>query len=198
MTEEEGSQLEKRANPISKDLEKVIERRLSMEKAEMEKERERKRLGEARLSEHYQFEREHREEKLRILLGIETWASEFVKTKVYEKLLEFDERIDIYGGKWGHEGPSNDSRGCWSFVTLYEDGRLEYNAGYKWMGVDKRFFVNEDNIDKINLDYLRNINITINEGRVYDYMKRTLEGEMENDLLLKFRAKKKEMRKKDE
>lgn len=195
---EEESQLEKKANPILKDLEKVIEIRLSKEKVELRKRRERKRIEEVRLSEHYQFEREHREEKLKLFSSIETWAKRFIKTGIYKKLLELDNRIDIYGGEWGHECPSDDSHGCWSFVTLYEDGRFKYNAGYKWMGVDKSFFINEENIDRINLDYLRNIHVAINEGRVYDYMKRNLERGMGNDLLLKFRAKKKEMRKKDE
>jgi hypothetical protein len=176
-------------------LEKVIERRLKREKAEVRKERARERVENRKLEEYDKFERGHRDEKLKILEGIYDWVGDFVGTNSYKKLLKLKEnRIDIHGGKWGHK-LDGDNHGCWSYVTLHEDAKLEYNAGYKWMGINENFLINEENIDLISLDYLKDFSESLESGRVYDWMKRWLGGEMENDLILKFRAKKKERRK---
>ena len=46
-------------------------------------------------------------------------------------------------------------------------------AGYKWMGVSERFPLDEENIDRLNLQYIKDINDSIKSEKVYEYIKKS-------------------------
>jgi|SRR3989344_2160658 len=153
-----------------KSLERAIDIKLDKKKKE-ETERE------IRNREYVQFEKMHGDEKHEIYHYINEWAEIFSKSAIFQKILELDpfhkDHIKIYGGEWGHKLPQYGGYGCWSFVTLNENSSLEYNAGYKWMGVSERFPLDEENIDRLNLQYIKDINDSIKSEKVYEYIKKS-------------------------
>lgn len=167
------------------DLERTI--RILEEKNRRLNEEERlKRIQENRRKEQYEEYEEDKEiEKLKLHREIRKWADEFVGTDIFHNLLDYYDKIEIFGGEWGHE-IDGDSYGCWSYINIEEYGRLEYNAGYKWMGVSTRFLIDESSIQRLNYKYLKDLYEFLNSGDVYGHLKRGVEEMLDNPLLLMF------------
>ena len=157
------------------DLEKIINRKLKKKEENERKRRQEEIKKEEEDRKYLKIERLKLDEKLAIFKEIESFGKEFVRSKIFKRLSKLgDYRIEIYGGEWGHVSPSDHSHGCWSYVSIDEEGKLTYNAGYKWMGTSKRFDIDEDNFSRLNFDYLRDLRESIKSGGVYDYIKREL------------------------
>lgn len=157
-----------------KDLEKIIEKRLKI-KSQINGERRKEQLEwEIKNQEYGRFEKMHLAEKQEIYHFINKWGETFSKSATFQKLLELKpfqkDNIEIFGSGWAHKLPRHDGYGCWSFVTLNENGFLEYNAGYKWMGVSESFSIDEESIERLNLQYLRDLYDSIKSKKVYEYI----------------------------
>src|SRR3989344_451871 len=126
--------------------------------------------------------REHglRSEKLKLAEQIFGWAAEFTQTRAYKRLLKIAKEyphmrdyIEIHADGWGHEAKYTDDNGCWSYISLYPNGSLAYEEGYKWMGVHNRLAFNspKDLTDKLNHAYLTKLAAEIKSGKTYDWIK---------------------------
>jgi hypothetical protein len=101
---------------------------------------------------------------------IVAWVAKFRNTIEYRKLIDQVSRgekegsIGLFRSGYGHcKDPDNN--GCWSEILLHK-GKLEYRAGYKWMGVNAT--VGHDRLVDLELKYLRKLVEHLESGKVYD------------------------------
>lgn len=126
---------------------------------------------------HRDHERAWYEEKLRLSKEVFSWAREFVRSGEYRKTSKLlneglVSKVEIYSGGWGHELPKYGDYGCWSRVYLEANGKLEYGAGYKWMGFTKRLHL--DSPEKLarllDYKYIKELHSSITSGRVWKHV----------------------------
>lgn len=119
--------------------------------------------------------------KLELSESILAWAREFAAGKEYgrvQKLLDGRE-VEIFGGGWGHEPPSEyGSYGCWSRVSIKRDGSLGYVAGYKWCGSDIDLVLKdkEEMAGKLGYNYLLELNDFLHSKMVWQKLGDSLNG----------------------
>lgn len=157
------------------DLERILNSKLK-KKEENQRKRNREEIKkEEEEKRHTEIEASKYDKKLALFKEIESFGKEFVKSRIFSRLSKLEHyRIDIYGGDWGHVLPTDHDYGCWSYVSVDEEAKFTYSAGYKWMGISKRFYIDEDNFSRLNFDYLRDLRESIKSGKVYDYIKMRL------------------------
>lgn len=177
------------------DLEETI-RKLKgrVEKAEIEQQGKELNRN-IQLIKNQEFEKKHENEKSRIYENIQSWALKFVQTNTFKELIDLTDVVRIYGGGWGHAIPNGDGYGCWSYVTLNQEAVMWYQAGYKWMGISKGFAIDDLTIEDLNIEYVKDLHVSITSVRVYDYIRDDLKAQYKNPLYAKFMAKRKEIAK---
>jgi len=115
-----------------KGLEEAIERAEEEHRRRENEREERARLNELEKKRSREEENEKLKVKLEMAEEIFRWGKEFSQSDLYKRLVALHCGSACYSSFWGHS-KNGRAFGCYSSLSLKEDGTFYYSTRYKWM-----------------------------------------------------------------
>lgn len=158
-------------------LEEVIKSaREKIEQKQNQKKKEQAKYDQ-RVNEFWENEHNLYEQKKVLYSEILMWRDQFVVSQQCTEIFDLWKSshrsfLIIFGGRWGHK-MDGDAYGCWSRVILDKEGKLEYQSGYKWMGINETITLKKDPeiTQKLTYQYLQRFHDCLHSDEVYERIK---------------------------
>ncbi|MEM2121652.1 MAG: hypothetical protein QXU20_03290 [Candidatus Woesearchaeota archaeon] len=148
---------------FKKSIKQIIKKERELKQKVLEEERKYKEM----VRKHLLEEKRMKDKKIALSSTIFEWKNKFLKTKEGRILLKRNPRLEVYSGGWGHEIPRYGSFGCWSRIYINQKN-IEYEAGYKWMGMETRIFSKpEEMASVLDFKYLKAFVERIKTKKIY-------------------------------